>query len=158
MLGPYALDFTIDVGASPADVRQWTVRSVVGDGEAIGRPGTLTVLEQGPDRFASRYEEGTVSQLRVVEWSGERTAHGAVHHAVRGSPRLSARYLLEVAPAGAGSHLQVAYRLETPVLGLALSFRMARRRSLARRLSASWLRLEDERRWAALKLRTGPHR
>lgn len=150
VLGPYTLSFVITVGATPAAVREWTIRSVTGDGGAPGRSGTLTILDRGPDRFASRYVEGSSSQLRVVEWSGERRAHGAVLHSVGTSPRFSARYALEIETAKDGSRLAIRYDLETPILGLALSFRIARRRALVRRLSASWLRLEDERRWGSV--------
>jgi hypothetical protein len=148
LLGAFALTFSLDVDVPPSKVRDWTIRSVTGDGAPVERRGTFLLLEEGPDRFASRYTEGSVRQLRVIEWTNTDHGEGAVVHSVGTTPRLSARYSVDVVPSRSGSRLKVRYVLETPMAGLALSFRFSRRRTLARRLASAWLPMEETRRWA----------
>ena len=116
-------------------------------------PGSaIEVYEAGPHRFAARYSKGPMNQLRVVEWDGERSAHGVIDHTVSGRPYLTARYELALTPSANGTTVGASYVLETPLWGLAWSLRWSRPRSLARRVARSWLRLENERQWAAAKV------
>ena len=153
VLGTFALSFDLEVDAAPATVRDWSVRSVLGDPSSDPEGPALTVLEQGPQRYASRYEVGRVRQLRVVEWTGTDHVEGAVVHSVNERVRLSARYNADVAGVRRGSRLAVRYGLETPILGVALSFRLARRRSMARRLAEAWIRPTNRTDWSTLTIR-----
>jgi len=154
---PFELEFRLVVRDTPEEFRRRVVASVVGE-DARETPD-LEVLDRGPDRFASRFRSGAVEQLRVVEWSGVREAHGAVEHSIGGHLRLSARYALSVVPASGAMALQARYLLTTPHLGLAYSFRWGRRRVLARRLIGRWVPTADRAAWRSLEIhRSGSSR
>jgi hypothetical protein len=147
-----AFSFSVQITAPLADVRRWVVESVIGDGGSPAAGGRLTVLEDGPSRYASRFRAGDVQQLRVVEWVDDVHADGAVLHSLRGELHLAARYRLSLSRAGARTSVACKYSVETPLLGLGVSLRFSRTRSLARRLARAWLRLEDERAWSAARV------
>ncbi|HEY6237962.1 MAG TPA: hypothetical protein VIZ68_02095 [Thermoplasmata archaeon] len=147
MTGTVRFSLTVRVAADPAEVRHWTVRSVTGDGGVPVRGGRLEPLEEGPDRFASRYLGGDVDQLRVVEWAGVDSAYGAIEVTVGGQLRLTARFRLEVRPVESGSEVVAHYVVESPLFGLGIALQLTPTRSLARRVARSWLRVEDPSVW-----------
>ena len=147
---PFWFGFEIRVPATSVAIRERSIRSVLGD--ANGGAGDLEVLERGPDRFASRMRLGEISQLRVVEWEGADRAIGAIEHSEGGRPRLSARYRLVLSPEEQQVRVAASYELTTPFRGLAWTFRLSRRRSLARRLATAWLPSDDPRVWRSIEL------
>jgi hypothetical protein len=151
---PVELGFTAVVTATPAEIRERLVRSVVGDGSPGN--GTLEVLDNGPSRFASRFRLGDIDQLRVAEWSAPDRANGATEHSIGGRVRLSSRYEIRLRPAGRRWAVDVTYYLSTPYRGLALSLRYGRPRALVRRLAASWLPMPEDRGWEHIEVRRGP--
>lgn len=151
----FELHFRAVVASTPEEIRRRLIASVIGDGEE-GR-GRLEVLERGPDRYASRFHLGSLDQLRVVEWSSPEHAQGAIEHSIGGRLRLSARYDIRLQPEGPRLRVDASYVLTTPFRGLAFSFRIGRRRALARRLASSWLPIEDARGWQRIEIvQSGP--
>jgi hypothetical protein len=147
---PFEIEFRAVVDATPTELRQRLVESVVGDGS--GGVGDLEILDNGPDRFASRFRAGQVHQLRVAEWSSPNEAQGAVEHSIGGRVRISARYSVRIRSENGRTVVGATYILTTPFQGLAFSFRLGRRWSLVRRLASSWLPIASAPEWKGIEI------
>jgi hypothetical protein len=147
---PFELEFRAVVAASPMELRARLVESVVG--AADDQDESLEILDNGPDRYASRYRAGSIEQLRVAEWSGPDQAQGAIEHSIDGQMRLMARYAIGLNVASGRTVVTAKYTLTTPFQGLAFSFRIGRRYALARRLAASWLTLASPDAWRRIEI------
>lgn len=154
---PFELEFRAVVSATPEELRRRLIASVVGDGPE--GDASLEILDNGPERYASRFRSGPIEQLRVAEWAAPDRAQGAIEHSISGQLRLTARYSVGLSVVGGRTVVDVRYTLTTPFQGLAFSFRFGRRHTLAQRLASPWLPLADPSAWRRIQIvRSGPVR